>query len=104
MIDIRRNVASCYSALDQQHQLVFLVKIGNRLSIEARDTYEVGGADVIDAARLRTFNEAQNRIWAQILRIATADSQRYPDDVFVNILIDQFEMLKLPPEELLRFF
>ncbi len=53
-----------------------------------------------DGARLRAFNEAQNRIQAQLLRLLTASTQRYPDDVFANILVDQFQALRVDPEDL----
>ena len=54
--------------------------------------------------KLRAFNEAQNRIAGQLVRLLTSNEHRYPDDVFANILADQFEILKFTPEKVSAFF
>lgn len=97
--ETRKRIAAQYSALDSARQAVLLARLADRMSLMARDTYDPNGG-VADGARLRSFNEAQNRILAQLLRLLTASTQRYPDDVFANILVDQFQTLRIDPEQI----
>jgi hypothetical protein len=96
----RRQIAARYTALDEGQQAIVLARLADRLSLMARETY-APGEGVSDSTRLRIFNEAQNRILAQLVRLLTFDPQRYPADVFANILLDQFEMLRIDPEQIL---
>jgi hypothetical protein len=103
MSDIRHEMVVRYASLDDRGQILLLAKLADRLTLMARDTYdEVGG--VRDNVRLRAFNEAQNRILAQLLRLLVADERRYPDDVFGNILMDQIQILKLDPGDIFGMF
>src|SRR5271154_5733446 len=102
MNDIRQRISSRYLALDRQEQILLLAKLANRLTIVARDTYDLQGG-VANAVRLRAVNEAQHRILAQLLQVLTGDARRYPDDVFANILVDQFSNLSLDPDDLFKF-
>ena len=86
--------------LDAAHQSLILARLANRLSLIARETYAVGEG-VSDGKRLRAFNEAQNRILAQLERLLAADPERYPDDVFAGILMDQFRSQQVDPERTL---
>jgi len=97
--EIRQQIAARYGALDCRDQTVLLARLADRFSLMARETYDPNGG-VCDAARLRAFNEAQNRILAQLSRLLTANKQRYPDDVFANILVDQFQVLRIDPEQI----
>ena len=94
--EVRQQIAVQYAALDSRSQVLLLVKLADWLTLMARDTYDQHGG-VTNSTRLRCFNEAQNRILAQLVRLLTADDRRYPDDVFANILVDQFEALNLDP-------
>jgi hypothetical protein len=94
--EVRQRIAAQYAALDSRSQVLLLVKLADRLTLMARDTYDQRSG-VANGAKLRSFNEAQNRILAQLVRLLTADDRRYPDDVFANILVDQFETLNLDP-------
>jgi hypothetical protein len=102
MHDIRQRISSGYLALDRQKQILLLAKLANRLTIVARDTYDLQGG-VADAVRLKAVNEAQHRILSQLVRLLTDDARRYPDDVFANILVDQFNNLSLDPDDLVKF-
>ena len=97
--ETRKRIAGQYSAPDSMRQAELLARLADRMSLMARDTYDPNGG-VADGARLRSFNEAQNRILAQLLRLMTASTQRYPDDVFANILVDQFQTLRIDPEQI----
>jgi hypothetical protein len=100
LAESRKHFADRYVAMNIERQAVALARLGNLLSLMARETYAVGGG-VSDGERLRTFNEAQNKVLAQLERLLTSDPQRYPDDVFTNILCDQFEMLGVDTQTLL---
>jgi hypothetical protein len=97
--ETRKQIAARYAALGREHQAIFLARLGDRLSLMARETYAQGdGAS--DGTRLRAFNEAQNRILGQLVRLPTSGPARYPDDVFANILMDQFQTLKIDPAQI----
>jgi hypothetical protein len=98
MNDSRERFCSRYVALEVGGQIVYLAKLADRLTLLARDTYD-RAADVVDARRLRIFNEAQNRILGQLVRLLTADDNRYPNEVFANVLADQFQMLGLNADD-----
>lgn len=98
--EARKHFADRYVAMSVKRQAVALARLANQLSLMARETYAVGDG-VSDGERLRTFNEAQNKVLAQLERLLTADPERYPDDVFANILCDQFEMLGVDAQTLL---
>lgn len=96
--EIRRAISTDYAALDVSKQATVLAVLGDRLSLLARDTYNQSGG-VADSDRLRKFNEAENRILAQLARILSRKTQRYPDDIFANIVIDQLIGLDISLDE-----
>jgi hypothetical protein len=102
MNDIRKQTFTQYTSLDSRQQIVLLTKLADWLTFMARDTYSSRGG-VEDSERLRNFNEALNRILAQLRRLVSDDRRRYPDDVFANILVDQFDILKFDPEIIMNF-
>ena len=97
--DARQNFTKEFVRLGIESQILLLVKLADKLTLLARDTYGRGG-EVSDSKRLRAFNEALHRILGQLDCLLTANEQRYPDDVFANILLDQFSILKIDPNEL----
>jgi hypothetical protein len=101
MNDIRHSIATRYAGLHTPDQIMLLAKLADTLTLMARDTYDQRGG-VKDGVRLRAFNEAQNRILAQLLRLLAIDERRYPDDVFANIMVDQFQILKIDPGRILE--
>jgi hypothetical protein len=102
MNEVRSRISSQYAALDSRQQIMLLASLADKLTLMARDTYNLEGR-VVDSVRLRNFNEAQNRILSQLSRLLADDERRYPDDVFANILVDQFNILKLNPDEFIKF-
>jgi hypothetical protein len=94
MKHLREHLVSVYTGMTNSAQAVFLARMLLRLNVLGRGTYSVGEG-VEDPALLRKFNEAQNRIESQLVRLLLSDLKRYPDDVFANIVFDQFEMLGL---------
>ena len=92
--DLRSRMITDYAAADKPGKVLLLARLADWPTLMARGTYDSEGG-VADPARLRAFNEAQNRILAQLVRLLTGDHRRYPDDVFANVLVDQFEALQL---------
>jgi hypothetical protein len=97
MNDVRATVVARLAGLDVGNKIIILATIINKLSFEARDTYDKRGG-VSDCKKLRQFNEAINRVSSQMIRLLAEDERRYPDEVFANILADQFEALRLDPK------
>jgi hypothetical protein len=98
--EARKLAADRYAAMDRTGQALLLVCITNRLSLLARDTYEIGDW-VSDSARLRPFSQALNTVLAQLERVLACDPRRYPDEVFASIPLEQCETLRVDPEALL---
>jgi hypothetical protein len=66
----------------------WLVCLASALTVAARDTYEVGGDNILDPRRMRRFNELLHRTVNQ-LRHQIRGDQGFPDDVFFSMLRDE---------------
>jgi hypothetical protein len=99
-IPIRDQLAARYEALDLHHQQVFLAKLGEWLTLVGRGYYDTEDG----VSELRAVNEAMHRVLGQLQRMLDSNKHRYPDDVFANVLVDQFQALKLDPATIFRFF
>ena len=97
--EIREQFANAYLALDKRGRELLLVKTSHWLTIVGRDTYDTKG-DVVDGPRLRAVNEALHKISGQLRQMISASDRRYPDTVFANIIMDQFELMRLDPAKL----
>jgi len=102
MKNVREHFAASFSQLTEAAQALVLTRILLRFTLEGRGTYSVGDDRVNDAALLRKCNEAQHRIASQILHILLSDRKRYPDDVFANVIVDQFESMGMSPTTALK--
>jgi hypothetical protein len=76
-----------FRKLDAAAQVKLLTSFGHELTIIARDTYEAGTEEVLEPQRLRRINEIQHRVFGHIDKLLNADSERYPDDVLMSILL-----------------
>ena len=77
-------VFSSYSVEEKEQ---FLAHLMYELTILARESYEVGRDGLTDPQRVRLLNEVQHRVSAFLWALLRNDSQRYPDDVFVRIIL-----------------
>jgi hypothetical protein len=82
-------VMETYSKMPVADQALCLALYGYELTILARDAYEPGTDDVKNPRWLRRLNEIQHRILGHILKLFNDDRARYPDDVFLNIVIPE---------------
>ena len=82
-----------FCSLNRSEQLFLLTRLAADLTVEARGTYEAGTTHVLEPDRLRDFNEFQHRIAFHLLNLMKDDSERYPDDVFANIIWESAQAL-----------
>jgi hypothetical protein len=73
----------------------FLLELAHTLTILARDTYEVGRDGLADPTRLRRINELQHRVMSFLIALMKDDARRYPDDIFVRLILEHPEDLEL---------
>lgn len=78
-----------------QDQINFLIRLAHALTILARDTYEVGGKSLTNPFRLRLINEVQHRVMSFLMSLMKNDEKRYPEDVFLGIILEHPEDLEL---------
>jgi len=81
-----------YANLSEHDKLLFPAALSHDLTIAARDCYVPGTEGVADPSRLRAFNELQHRISSQQRDMLKA-ADRYPDDVFIELLVSGLEEL-----------
>lgn len=88
-------VCAAYSALSASEQLHVLADYAHDLTVVARGTYTPHTEDVADPHRLRLLNEVQHRVTGHMRHLISGNTQRYPDDVIVRIIIaeDDAELL-----------
>jgi hypothetical protein len=84
-----------FSNYSPQEKIDFLVHFAHTLTILARDTYEVGGEGLTQPARLRRMNEVQHRVMGFLLALMKQEVKRYPDTVFVRLLLEHPDDLDL---------
>jgi hypothetical protein len=77
-----------FSGLSAAEQLRLLMTFAHRLTVAARDTYELQKEGVADPKRLRTINEVQHRVCGHALALLRDSADRYPDDVLVGIFLE----------------
>lgn len=87
---------AAYSALSARDQLRVLANYAHDLTVIARGTYIPQTEDIADPRRLRLLNEVQHRVTGHMLHLISGNTNRYPDDVIVRIIIpkDDAELLK----------
>jgi hypothetical protein len=98
----REEFCSIYGQLNVSEKALLIVRLALSWNVRARDTY--GEGETVDRpVDLRCFNEAQNRLLSQLLKMLANSEQRYPDNVFCNIVVDQCEALRIDPRALTEF-
>ena len=71
------------------------IHFAHALTVLARDTYEVGRDGLTDPSRLRGINELQHRILSFLMALMKNDANRYPNDIFVRLILERPEDLEL---------
>ena len=78
-----------FSSYSPEEKTDFLARLAHALTILARDTYEVGQEGLVNPTRMRIINEKQHRVIGFLLALIRNDPKRYPDDVLMNIILEQ---------------
>jgi hypothetical protein len=65
----------------------FMARLMYELTLEGRNFYSGGGAQAIDADKLRFINEIQHRLTRFIEQILIDDPARTADDVLLRLLL-----------------
>lgn len=85
-----------FSGYSLEEKRDFLAGLSHELTIVARDSYEAGGDGLTDPRRMRLINEVQHSLSGFLWALLRGDSQRYPDNVLVGIILEQ------PDDEILK--
>jgi hypothetical protein len=80
-------LSDIFHRLSEHDKISLLARWLVELGTCARDTYVPGSDAVVDAPRLRIFNELQHRIAAQLDHLINGEDNRYPDDVFLQMVL-----------------
>jgi len=66
----------------------FLLRFGWRLTLVARHYYGPQSDSLEVPAAVREINEIQHRVLAHALSVLMKEPPRFPDDIFVELVID----------------
>jgi hypothetical protein len=72
-------------------QIETLARFVHELTIVGRLAYEPGSLNLADPHWLRSVNEIQHRVASHVLALLNGDANRYPDDVFVAVILEQVD-------------
>lgn len=81
------------AALSGRYSKQWLAGLMFAVTMCARATYAPNSDSVVDPAKLRRFNELVHRIASFTYAVAKGDAHRYPDEVFIHIVVDELASL-----------
>lgn len=84
-VDEAINIFSAYSLKEKEDFLAHLIY---ELTIVMRDSYEVGGDSLANPQRARRINEVQHRVSAFLWASLRRDSQTFPDEFLVRLVME----------------
>ncbi len=71
---------------DQQVRVLSLLALN--VTVAARSAYPGQVEEHLVAGKLRAFNEVLHTVSGQIVHLIAGDSNRYPDDMFIDALFE----------------
>ena len=77
-----------YGRLSAALQAQLLVRFGYELTLRARETYVVGGDDLVDPILMRRCNELTHRVLDHSDALLAGRLERRPDEVTVRMLLE----------------
>ncbi len=80
--------AAIFLSYSSEEKQEFLAQLIHELTVIARDSYEVGQDGLTNPQRVRRINEVQHRVSAFLCALWRDDPQRYPDDLFLKIILE----------------
>ncbi len=84
-VDDAIDIFVAYSSKEKEE---FLARLMHELTVIARDSYEVGEDGLTNPQRVRRINEVQHCTSGFLYALLRSNSQRYPDDVLVRIILE----------------
>ncbi len=94
------NMLSTFLVLTAEEKIAVLTRVAFELTIFARNTYLPDSDGLKHPEQLRIYNEIQHKLLGQLNKILTGDENRYPDDLFLQMLLEMAEpaegLTKLP--------
>jgi hypothetical protein len=82
------NALNAYLALEREDRIRFLLHFGYRLTVVARYFYVPGTETLESPGAVRAVNEIQHQVFAQAIAHLGDDCRRYPDEVFIAIVME----------------
>jgi hypothetical protein len=86
---IHEKVKQTFVGLQPEQQLRLLALLALNVTLAARTAYPGQVEEHLVGGKLRAFNEILHTITGQLLHLIEKDSNRYPDDVFVDGLFER---------------
>ena len=77
-----------FSSLTDDERKKFLAHFSHWLTVIARDSYETGTENFTNQPRMRYVNEIQHQISSYLLALLENNSERYPDDILMQIILE----------------
>lgn len=77
-----------FSNLSAEEQKEFLVRLSHELTMLGRDAYEINSENFTNPAQMRAINEIQHRISSHLLALIKNETNRYPDEILVRMIIE----------------
>lgn len=88
---LKDQITAHYATLDTSGKMLFLAKVAEWLTLDGRATLRPTPES--ESERMRTVLEVLHRVVAQLHGMLAAQ-ERYPDNVFPDVLAEQLERLK----------
>jgi hypothetical protein len=85
----QEEVKATFVGLQPDQQLRVLALLAHNVTVAARTAYPGQIEDRLIAGKLRAFNEVLHTITGQLMHLLARDSNRYPDDLFVDALFER---------------
>ena len=82
-------VKQAFAGMQPDQQLRILALVALNVTVAARTAYPGQVEERLVAGKLRAFNEVLHTIAGQLLHLIDEDSNRYPDDVFIDALFER---------------
>lgn len=83
-----------FSDLPTNEKADFLARLAWELTVAARETYEVGTDNLTNPKLMHSINETQHRLLSQLSAILRNDANRFPDEVFWQIMFDNNQAME----------
>jgi hypothetical protein len=85
-------VKSAFLSMSPTRKTQVLLLLAHNLTVCARAAYLPEVSDHLARKRLRALNETLHIVTGQVTHMVLGNAKRYPDDVFMDILVEKAQM------------